>query len=393
MKNKNCNEKENADKSLHSPDYVSISFKGNMLKQTIFWILVLILFILFLRIFRSILPPFIFGIILAYFLNPVINFLQKFGFSRLWGTVIITIFVIILFIILLTIFIPIISLELQQFVVTALPSYIAKIQLLISKQNFEWIEKYLGRDTDAIHSNIQAILGYSSDFLKSILNSLLSSGKFIVDFVTFFIVVPVVAFYLLLDWERMVRCIDSCIPRDYLQTIRSLFYEMDKIISGFIRGQGTLCLLLAIYYSVALTIIDLNYSLLLGILIGLIAFIPYFGSMFGFLCTIWAAWNQFSENWILLVIVAIFLIGQFLENYILQPKLVGSSVGLHPVWLIFSLFAFGSLFGFAGMLVAIPASAALGTLVRFGFHTYQLSPLYLSKYENCNEPTRNEKKL
>ncbi|CAK01702.1 AI-2E family transporter [Bartonella tribocorum] len=362
----------------YTPAYTQLPLPNNMKRQIFFWLGALIFFILFMFIFGSILLPFVAGIVLAYFLNPIVQLLEKFGIRRVFGTVLITLFIVIIFVAALIILIPIISWQIQQFVSDGLPVYMNRIQTFFVEHDFDWIRDYFGSDPNELRSNIKGLLGEGSDFITSLLNSLLKSGKSIVNIVSLFVVAPVVTFYMLLDWPRMVRAIDSLIPRDHLETVRSIFHEMDRAIAGFVRGQGTVCLILGGYYAIGLTIAGLNFGLLIGMFIGLISFIPYIGTMSGLLLSVGIAWVQFyPNNWGgIIVVLALFLIGQFIEGYVLQPKLVGSSVGLHPVWLMFSLFAFSSLFGFTGMLVAVPAAAAVGVLVRFALHTYLSSQMY-----------------
>ncbi|EJF88694.1 AI-2E family transporter [Bartonella tamiae] len=369
------------------PAYASVPFQGSVKKQAFFWLLTLTFFIIFMFVFSSVLLPFVVGIALAYFLNPIVELFEKFGISRVWGTILITIFIILVIVVTLTTLIPIISSQLQQFIREGLPIYVNRIQNFFAEHSFEWIKKYLGSDSSEIQSNIQAMLGQSSELLKSVLNSVLNSGKSLVNLISLFVVAPVVAFYMLLDWERMVDTIDSWIPRDHLGTVRGIFHEMDRAVAGFIRGQGTVCLILGAYYAVGLTLSGLNFGLLIGLFVGLISFIPYVGTMTGLVLSVGVAWVQFyPDNWIsLIIVIAIFLVGQFIEGYILQPKLVGSSVGLHPVWLMFALFAFASLFGFTGMLIAVPAAAAIGVLVRFALHTYLASPLYLQNKKSGSD--------
>ncbi|MHC5307345.1 AI-2E family transporter [Bartonella sp. LJL80] len=363
---------------VYVPAYASVPFRGSVKKQAVFWLGTLLFFIIFMFVFSSVLLPFVAGIALAYFLNPIVELLERFGISRVWGTVLITIFIMLVLVVALTILIPVISSQLQQFIRDGLPVYVNRIQTFFTEHSFDWIKSYLGSDPTEIQSNIQAMLGQSSDLVKSVLNSVLNSGKSIVNLVSLFVVAPVVAFYMLLDWERMVETIDSWIPRDHLETVRGIFHEMDRAVAGFIRGQGTVCLILGAYYAAGLTVAGLNFGLLIGLFVGLISFIPYVGSMTGFVLSVGVAWVQFyPDDWAwIIVVMGVFFVGQFIEGYILQPKLVGSSVGLHPVWLMFALFAFGSLFGFTGMLIAVPAAAAVGVLVRFALHTYLASPLY-----------------
>jgi predicted PurR-regulated permease PerM len=191
---------------------------------------------------------------------------------------------------------------------------------------------------------------------------------------------------MLLDWDRMVTEIDKLVPREHVHTVRVIARDMNKAIAGFVRGQGTVCLLLGIIYAVGLTVTGLNFGLLIGLFAGLISFIPYVGSLVGLLLALGVALVQFWPDYINVLYVAIaFGIGQFIEGNILQPKLVGSSVGLHPVWLMFALFAFGSLLGFTGMLIAVPTAAAVGVLVRFVIHRYQQSPLYTGEYRKSEK--------
>ncbi|WP_455475287.1 AI-2E family transporter [Bartonella sp. B17] len=388
--NKKINENEVRGRyTAYIPAYAQVPLPNNMKKQIFFWLGALSFFIFFMFVFGSILLPFVAGIVLAYFLNPVVQLLEKIGIHRVFGTILITLFIIIIFVAALIILIPIISGQIQQFMKDGLPIYINRMQTFFVEYNFDWVRRYFGSDPHKLQNNIKGILGQGSDFITSLLNSLLQSGKSIMDIVSLFVVAPVVAFYMLLDWPRMVAAVDSWIPRDHLETVRSIFHEMDRAVAGFVRGQGTVCLILGGYYAIGLTSSGLNFGLLIGLFIGIISFIPYIGSMSGFILSVGVAWVQFyPNNWSCIIIVmVIFFIGQFIEGYILQPKLVGSSVGLHPVWLMFALFAFSSLFGFTGMLVAVPAAAAVGVLVRFALHTYLSSQMYLRSedLEQLNE--------
>ncbi|WP_332061089.1 AI-2E family transporter [Bartonella sp. CB74] len=370
--------------AAYVPAYAQVPLPNNMKKQIFFWLGTLLFFILFMFLFGSVLLPFVAGIALAYFLNPIVQLLEKVGIRRVFATILITLFIVIIFVAALIILIPIISWQIQQFMSDGLPIYVSRIQTFFVEYDFDWVRRYFGSDPKELQTNITGLLGQSSDFITSLLNSLLKSGKSIVNVVSLFVVAPVVAFYMLLDWPRMVAAIDSWIPRNHLETVRGIFHEMDRAVAGFIRGQGTSCLILGGYYAIGLTITGLNFGLLIGMFIGLISFIPYIGTMSGFVLSAGVAWVQFyPNNWgYIIVVIAILFIGQFIEGYILQPKLVGSSVGLHPVWLMFALFAFSSLFGFTGMLVAVPAAAAVGVLVRFALHTYLNSQMYLQSEDS-----------
>lgn len=343
-----------------------------------FWKLSFILFFITLLMFSSILFPFFIGLLIAYFLNPLIGKLSKIGVSRLWGTALITIFILLFLAVLLTFIVPVLIWQLQQFITNGIPIYVEDIRNLLKTENFYWIKKYFGSDPQHIQNNMQSLLSSGSELVRSLMSSLLSSGKSIVGAFSLFIISPVVAFYLLLDWDRMLLKADSLVPRYYLHTVRLIMYDIDRAVAGFVRGQGTVCLLLAIYYIFGLSLCGLNYAVLIGIYIGFASFIPYIGSFSGFLLAFIVAWAQYYQGeWFWLgAVAAVFFCGQFLEAYILQPKLVGNSVGLHPVWLMFALFAFGSLFGLTGMLIAVPCAAAIGVLVRFAILYYVNSPIY-----------------
>jgi predicted PurR-regulated permease PerM len=202
-----------------------------------------------------------------------------------------------------------------------------------------------------------------------------------------FVIVPVVAVYMLLDWDKLVARIDELLPRDHAPQIRLLAQQVDATLASFIRGQGTVCLILGAFYGVALMVAGLNFGLVVGVFAGLISFIPYVGSLVGGALAIGLALFQFWGDWVWVGVVAgIFAFGQFVEGNILSPKLVGESVGLHPVTLIFALTVFGSLFGFVGLLVAVPVSAMLGVFARFGLSRYREGLLYKGQTAQTDAP-------
>jgi predicted PurR-regulated permease PerM len=232
-------------------------------------------------------------------------------------------------------------------------------------------------ESATLRDNLGELTRQGAGWLGTLVQKVWDSGKSIISLASLLVVTPVVAFYLLYDWDRMVATVDGWLPRDHRKTIHNLLVEINEAVAGFVRGQGTLCIILGAFYGIALTIAGLNFGLLIGLFAGLVSFIPYVGSLSGFILSVGVALVQFWPSWIpIAIVVAIFIVGQFLEGNILQPKLVGESVGLHPVWLMFALFAFGSLFGFTGMLVAVPVSAAIGVIVRFALGRYLASELY-----------------
>ncbi|MET0941821.1 MAG: AI-2E family transporter [Mesorhizobium sp.] len=346
-------------------------------RQIRFWLIAAALFILFLYVFRNILLPFVAGMVLAYFLDPVADRLERTGLSRVMATVLILVAFVIILALGLVILIPILAQQMADFV-SHMPEYLSRLQGLVTNYNPEWLKERFGVDPESLREGLNSLLSSSVGFLTTIVESIWNSGLALFNIAGLFVVTPVVAFYMLLDWDRMVAAVDSWVPRDYVHTVRRLAAEINASTAGFVRGQGTLCIILGIMYGTGLTLVGLNFGILIGIFAGLISFIPYVGSMVGLVLSVGVAFVQFWPDWLWVAAVAgVFFTGQFIEGNILQPRLVGKSVGLHPVWLMFALFAFGALFGFVGLLVAVPAAAAVGVLVRFAVSRYLESPLYI----------------
>jgi len=347
-----------------------------LIRNAGFWLVAGGGLILFLYVFSSVLLPFLAGMALAYFLDPVADRLQKLGMSRFAATVFILIACVVALIVALMVLIPVLTTQLADFI-ARLPDYMTRLHALIISFDPEWFERELGVNASTLQNGVSSLLSQGTGFIAGLFGSLWSSGLAIVNIVSLFVITPVVAFYLLLDWDRMVENVDRLIPRNHLQDVRQIARDINTATAGFVRGQGTLCLILGVYYATGLTLVGLNFGLLIGLFAGLISFIPYVGSFVGLALAVSVAVVQFWPDWYWIVAVAaVFFSGQFIEGNILQPKLMGKSVGLHPVWLMFALFAFGYLFGFVGLLVAVPAAAAVAVLVRFAVVRYLDSPLY-----------------
>jgi len=344
-------------------------------RQIFFWMLALAVVIAFLMVFRSILLPFIAGMALAYFLDPVADWFERRGFSRLMATLAILITFIALFAISLVVVIPILVTQAAD-LGGRIPGYITQLQsLLMSESSLlpSWVSDQLGQ----IKDSFAALLKEGAGLVGTIFQQIWNSGMALLDIAALFVVTPVVAFYLLLDWDNMVAKVDKWVPRDHVGTVRYLAKQIDATIAGFVRGQGSVCIILGLIYAIGLSLVGLNFGLLIGLFAGLISFIPYVGSMVGLVLALIVAIVQFWPDFMMIgAVIAVFAVGQFFEGNILQPRLVGKSVGLHPVWLMFALFAFGALFGFVGMLIAVPAAASVGVLVRFAISRYLESDLY-----------------
>jgi predicted PurR-regulated permease PerM len=347
----------------------------NLGRQMTFWVATLAVFIAALWLLHDILLPFVAGMALAYLLDPLASRLQRLGLSRLLAALVIVTLFGLSFIALLLVIVPILT---EQFgaLIAKLPDYVTRLQALVSEPNRQWLRKVLGEGF-ADGNSAGELVKQGAGWLTTFLRSLWSGGQALVSILSLLVVTPVVAFYMLNDWDRMVSTVDGWVPVHHRETVRSLAREIDVAIAGFIRGQAGVCLILASFYAVTLTLAGLSFSLLIGLVSGLITFMPYVGSMIGLVVGVSVAVAQFwPQATPILIVVGIFLVGQFLEGYVLSPKLVGESVGLHPVWLIFALFAFGYLFGFVGLLLAVPLAAAFAVLARFGLRQYLASPLY-----------------
>src|ERR1044071_3224445 len=331
--------------------------------QMTFWVLTLLVGILALWVLREMLLPFVAGMVLAYLLDPLANRLERMGVNRLAATLVIIGTVVLVFVILILLFVPILTAQLSAFI-EKLPGYGSRIQALAIEPNREWLRNLLGEGV--ADAQVSDLVKQGAGWITAFIKSLWSGGQALLSIFSLVVVTPVVAFYLLYDWDRMVAAVDNWIPLHDRETVRELAREMDEAIAGFVRGQTAVCLILGSYYAVGLTLVGLSFGLLIGLASGIITFIPYVGSMTGLVLEGGVAVAQFWPDYTpILTVLAIFFIGQFIEGYLLAPKLVGESIGLHPVWLMFALFAFGYLLGFVGLLIAVPLAAILGVLARF----------------------------
>ncbi|RMA41653.1 AI-2E family transporter [Rhodophyticola porphyridii] len=340
-------------------------------QQMIYWGIALAMFFVILWALGDVILPFLVGGAIAYFLDPVADWLERKGFTRIWATVLISLVAILVVVVAALIVIPLLVSQLTGLIAAA-PELFERLRDFLTTRFPQLMDE---------NSPLRDSLAAISETLQSrggeLVNGLLSSAMSVLNFIVFIVVVPVVSFYLLWDWDRMVARVDDLLPRDHRPVIRRLAKEIDRTLASFVRGQGTVCLILGTFYAVSLMLVGLQFGVVVGFVAGLISFIPYVGALFGGALALGLALFQFwGEWWWILAVAAIFQVGQLVEGNILTPNLVGGSVGLHPVWLIFALSAFGSVFGFVGLLVAVPVAAAIGVLIRFGVEQYKQSLLY-----------------
>jgi len=356
-------------------------------RQMMFWLGALAATILVLWLLSPILLPFIAGLALAYFLDPVADRLERLGLPRLAATLVILLVSLLAVVLAALIIVPVLSDQIGKFA-GDLPEILRNLALRINELAPAWLKEMLAKSETNIQGSLTDFASKAAGWILTLLSSLLTGGMALVNIVSLMVVTPIVAFYLLVDWDHIVAKVDGWLPRDHAPAIRQLFAEIDRAMAGFIRGQGTLCLAMACFYATGLSLAGLKFGLAIGIVTGLVSFIPYAGAAIGGLLAIGVALFQFWPDFLsIALVVLIFAAGQFIEGNILSPKLVGRSVGLHPVWLMFALFAFGYIFGFVGLLLAVPMAAAAGVLSRFALRQYLGSKLYLGTRAPIDAPT------
>ncbi|MEA2856500.1 MAG: hypothetical protein QOH98_821 [Methylobacteriaceae bacterium] len=354
-----------------------------------FWALILAATILLIWLLSGILLPFAAGIALGYLLDPVADRLQRVGFSRLGAALLMLVVFALVFALVMVLLVPILTHQLTA-LIGALPGYVAKLPQLASDlssrategygaQVLDWLGLSGGFSSADVQKTVGDLVGQALQWLAAFARSLLSGGTALLGILSLLVVMPVVAFYMLLDWDRMIATLDTLIPPRNRTDVHAIARDIDRALAGFVRGQSLVCLFLGLWYGIGLSLIHLNFGLLIGLSAGVLSFIPYVGSLTALILSAIVAIVQGWPEWKLLILtLAIVLTGQFLEGNILSPKLVGSSVGLHPVWVIFALLAFGALFGFTGLIMAVPVAAAAGVVLRYLVRRYKESELYLA---------------
>ncbi|MBL1436169.1 MAG: AI-2E family transporter [Rhodobacteraceae bacterium] len=340
-------------------------------KQLKWWGISAIMLVLVFWVLGGAFLPYIAAAAIAYFLDPVADRLEKIGLSRLWATIVISTITAMLVFLAVLLVLPLLIDQLMG-LAKAAPDLVAQFQ--------KWLgERFpqLFVEDSMLRRGLLSLQNLLKDQSLMLVNGVLNSSLAVFDFLILLVITPVVSFYLLLDWDKLVAKIDSWLPREHLETIRGLASNIDRVLAGFVRGQITVSAILGSFYAISLVLIGLQFGAVIGLVAGLISFIPFVGSIIGGSLSIGVAVFQFWDDPIWIgVVAAIFIIGQFFEGNILSPKLVGGSVGLHPVWLMFSLSAFGALLGFVGLLIAVPVSASIGVIGRFLMERYMEGPLF-----------------
>lgn len=346
-----------------------------VIRSAWFWMAFTLLAFGFLYLIKSILLPFVVGIMVAYFLDPIVDRLEERNMPRWLATLIVSLSFFIALGIAIAGTAPLIYDQLMQFIGT-IPDVIRVVKQKYLGQ-FRWamyrVDPVL---MDTVSNNIGEYSEKAIGFITPLLQGMLRSGIAFVNLMSLLFITPVVSYYLLRDWDRMIEAVDQLLPRKHAPTIRAQLRIMDRTISGFVRGQTYVCLLLGTFYAIGLTLAGLKFGLLIGLMTGILSFIPFVGLLIGMTVGVLVAIFQFGDWQPVAIVVGVFAIGQFLEGNFVTPRIVGDKVGLHPVWIIFGLLVGGVLFGFVGVLLAVPITAIIGVLVRFSIGEYRKSALY-----------------
>lgn len=334
-----------------------------------------------LHLFASILVPFVLGALIAYLLDPLADRLEAIGVPRSFAAVLLVVALLALIILFLLLFYPLILAQLN-ILISLVPQYLRALSEVL-QEALAWLEDRLGPEVvdrrlrDLATGQINTMLGWVAGAIATVLGG----GVQIFNVLMVVVVTPIVTFYLLRDWPSMMAHLDSWVPRRYVATVRELAREIDRILSAWVRGQALVCVIFAVFYAVALTAAGLQLGLIVGLTAGLISFIPYVGTLTGFVISVGMALVQFSAWQDVALIAGIFMTGNIIEGYVIYPRLLGDRVELHAVWVLFALFAGGAMLGFIGVLLAVPTAAAIGVIARYWLRRYRASPLYLDEGE------------
>ena len=344
-------------------------------KPVAFWVSLALVTLGFIYLVRSILLPFVMAAAVAYFFDPLVKRLERHGLPRWSSALIVLLVFVMMFVGALFLVVPTLEQQVQQLMI-AIPKWVDSFRT----ETLPAVEAYIGRIgigqqgqlTETINSGATKALSTVS----TVLTGILAGSLAVIDLISLLLVTPVVAFYLLRDWNQIVQDADRCFPRKHVATLRQLFHDIDRTLSGFIRGQALVCLIQATYYGVGLTICGLDFGALVGVSAGILTFIPYIGAAVGLITALVIAFAQWHDSFHVAKVAIVFVVGMALEGNLITPKLVGDRIGLHPALVIFAVLAGGVLFGLLGTLIAVPVAAVIGVLFRFGVQEYLSSRLY-----------------
>ena len=344
-------------------------------RQALIWGGGLIVIGFALKVLAPILLPFVVGFAVAYFLDPIVQWLDKRGVGRPSATILVLVVFSAVVILVLMLVLPLVQGQVVSFAQKA-PDMFRLLQDRVMDLVARVSAQLSAGDVERLKAAAGGVAGDVLKFVGALAARAWSGGLAFLNLLSLIFISPVVAFYILRDWDKIVTKVRGWLPRDHVKTIEGLVREADAMIAGFVRGMAMVCLILAAFYGTALTLIGLEFGLVVGLIAGLISFIPFVGAAVGFVVSVGLAMVQFSDLMPIALTAGVFIAGQVIEGNFLTPKLVGERIQLHAVWVIFALLAGGLLFGFVGVLLAVPIAAVIGVLVRFFIGRYLASPLY-----------------
>jgi predicted PurR-regulated permease PerM len=345
-------------------------------RQTAFWLMVAAGIILLLWLLRGMLLPFVSGMAMAYVAAPIADRLQRLGVPRSVATLLVLGIVVGVIVLVLVLLLPMLVNQATQLIEQG-PHYFDLIRHRVLPQLTSLAARVGGpREIAEVQKAVKGYTGDISGWVVGLLGQVWTGGVVIADILYVMLLTPLVAFYFLRDWHVMVGKIASWLPRRYAGALRGLAREIDEILAGFIRGQAIVCLIFAVYYSVALSLAGLDFAIVIGTAAGVLTFIPYLGAIVGLLASLIVAFGQFTDHDRVAIVAGVYILGHLVESNLVTPTLVGDKVKLHPVWIIFALMAGGALFGFTGVLLAVPVAAVIGVVVRFALRQYLASGFY-----------------
>ncbi|MCI0599732.1 MAG: AI-2E family transporter [Beijerinckiaceae bacterium] len=346
----------------------------NLSRPSMLWIATLASVIVAVVLLREILLPFVAGIALAYLLDPTVDQLERHGLNRTVAALGIMSLFFAFVAAVMVVALPILGMEVAAFI-ESVPGYINQLQALAADPSRPWLRKIIGEGLSEAEQSAGEIASIAADWIPGLLRSVWSDSQAVISALSLLIVTPIVTFYLLKDWKHVIAAIHRSIPAPQRETVFALGKELDDTISGFLRGQGTICLILSFYYAIALDLIGLNHGILIGLAAGLISFVPYLGSFAGLMVSLCVTVLQFWPGLTMIpAVIGIFIAGQAIADYVLAPYLIASRIHLNPVWVMFAITAFGYLFGLVGLIIAVPLAAAIGVLVRFASRQFDANP-------------------
>ncbi len=335
----------------------------------------LALFVLALWVLADMLLPFVVGLAIAYLLDPTVDRLERLGLPRWLATSSVLLGFLLVLVVVILLLVPLVQGQITH-LLQVLPNYVAVVKERALPALDRLVHRLPPDDVERLRAAAGNYAGDVAGWIAKVITGILSRGLALFDVLSVMFITPVVAFYLLRDWDVMVRKVDGWLPRHHAAVVREQVRAVNQTLSGFLRGQGMVCVALGLFYAVGLTLAGLDFGLVIGLLSGVLSFVPYVGTLFGFVASTGLALLQFDELWRVAIVVGVFLFGQAMEGNVLTPNLVGDRIGLHAVWVMFALLAGGSLFGFVGVLLAVPVAAVIGVLTRFALGQYLNSSYY-----------------